>query len=80
MTSRIRSFVFGIVLLSLFGIVGAAKALTLTSITIDPEEQYGSTTNAPGAWTTNTLIPCLKSGSRRQMECSSTKGLNPAPG
>lgn len=37
-------------------------ALTLTSITIDPEDADGATTNAPGAWSTNTGDPLCQVG------------------
>jgi hypothetical protein len=41
-----------------------ANAATLTSITIDPADQSGSTTNAPGAWSTNTGDPLSQAGVR----------------
>ena len=45
---------------------GAAKpapvAVRLTSITIDPEDASGATTNAPGAWSTNLADPLCQAG------------------
>ena len=37
--------------------VGAAPSIKLTSITLDPENFTGATTNAPGAWSTNIADP-----------------------
>jgi YVTN family beta-propeller protein len=37
--------------------VGAASSVKLTSVTLDPENSTGATTNAPGAWTTNLADP-----------------------
>lgn len=34
-----------------------ASAVRLTSVTLDPEDATGTTTNAPGAWSTNTADP-----------------------
>lgn len=39
-----------------------ASAVSLTSITLDPEDASGSTTNAPGAWSTNTADPLSQVG------------------
>jgi len=39
-----------------------AAAVTLTSITIDPENADGATTNAPGAWSTGTGDPLCQVG------------------
>ena len=36
--------------------------LTLTSLTIDPEDSTGTTTNAPGAWSTNLADPLSQVG------------------
>lgn len=45
---------------------GAAKPaplnVRLTSITIDPEDASGTTTNAPGAWSTNLADPLCQAG------------------
>jgi hypothetical protein len=57
-----------ILLLALSGPIsaGAAKpapvAVRLTSITIDPEDASGATTNAPGAWSTNLADPLCQAG------------------
>jgi len=45
-----------------FVVVNAGMAVTLTSITIDPEDASGATTNAPGAWSTNTGDPLAQVG------------------
>ena len=52
-------------------IVGSASAakpsptnVFLTSITLDPEDANGQTTNAPGAWSTNTGDPLSQVGVR----------------
>ena len=46
--------------------VSAAKpapvTVRLTSITIDPEDASGATTNAPGAWSTNLADPLCQTG------------------
>jgi hypothetical protein len=54
---------------SLIGLAPLAPAsgatsppVTLTSITIDPEDSNGATTNAPGAWSTNTGDPLCQVG------------------
>jgi len=39
-----------------------ASAASLTSITLDPENASGATTNAPGAWSTNTADPLSQVG------------------
>lgn len=39
-----------------------AAPVTLTNITIDPEDANGATTNAPGAWSTNTADPLCQVG------------------
>ncbi len=50
------------------GSAGAAKptpppvTVTLTSLTIDPEDATGTTTNAPGAWSTNLADPLCQAG------------------
>jgi len=44
--------VIGVMLIGL--ITGSANAAQLTSITLDPENASGTTTNAPGAWSTST--------------------------
>jgi len=49
--------------------VSAAKpappiSVRLTSITIDPEDAAGATTNAPGAWSTNLADPLCQAGVR----------------
>jgi hypothetical protein len=62
MRSAKQCLVFGLVFLALLGLAGAVNAVTLTSITIDPEDQNGSTTNAPGAWSTNTGDPLSQAG------------------
>ena len=41
-------------ILLLLGMSSFALAASLTSITLDPEDSTGATTNAPGAWSTNT--------------------------
>lgn len=50
------------------GSVSAAKpsptSVFLTSITLDPEDSTGQTTNAPGAWSTNTADPLSQVGVR----------------
>ncbi len=50
------------------GSVSAAKPsptnVFLTSITLDPEDANGQTTNAPGAWSTNTGDPLSQVGVR----------------
>ena len=57
-----------ILLLALSGPIsaGAAKpapvTVRLTSITIDPEDASGATTNAPGAWSTNLADPLCQAG------------------
>jgi len=37
---------------------------TLTSVTVDPEDATGATTNAPGAWSTNLADPLTQVGVR----------------
>lgn len=39
----------------LIGTTAAASSVKLTSVTLDPEDPTGKTTNAPGAWSTNLL-------------------------
>lgn len=53
-----------IVMLSVLfiGICNLAFAVSLTSITLDPEDSTGTTTNAPGAWSTNTADPLSQVG------------------
>jgi len=50
------------------GSVSAAKpsptSVFLTSITLDPEDATGQTTDAPGAWSTNTADPLSQVGVR----------------
>ncbi len=42
--------------------VEAATSVKLTSITLDPENSSGTTTNAPGAWSTNLADPLAQMG------------------
>jgi hypothetical protein len=57
-----------ILLLSSFAVGNASAAkppplkVYLTSITLDPEDATGQTTNAPGAWSTNTADPLSQVG------------------
>ncbi len=44
------------------GVSNLAFAVSLTSITLDPEDSTGATTNAPGAWSTNTADPLSQVG------------------
>jgi hypothetical protein len=46
----------------LLGVSNVAFAVSLTSITLDPEDSIGVTTNAPGAWSTNTADPLSQIG------------------
>jgi hypothetical protein len=46
----------------LLGVSNFAFAVSLTSITLDPEDSTGATTNAPGAWSTNTADPLSQIG------------------
>ncbi len=41
-----------------------APVATLTSVTVDPEDANGATTNAPGAWSTNLADPLTQVGVR----------------
>ena len=75
MRSAKKCLVFGVVLLALLGLAGAVNAVTLTSITIDPEDQGGSTTNAPGAWSTNTGDPLSQVGVQASDGVFLNKGL-----
>lgn len=52
----ITAFLFSLVNSSVFA------AIRLTSITLDPEDADGSTTNASGAWSTNTSDPLSQMG------------------
>jgi hypothetical protein len=57
------SFVIAIMCLAVMGVpVSADVSVTLTSITLDPEDSTGATTNAPGAWSTNTADPLSQVG------------------
>ena len=53
-----------------WGVQGSANAApkppvaTLTSVTVDPEDTNGATTNAPGAWSTNLADPLTQVGVR----------------
>ncbi len=55
MRTRFCTFVMAVCLV--IGLYSAASAVSLTSITIDPENDTGATTNAPGAWSTGTGDP-----------------------
>jgi hypothetical protein len=44
------------------GATNPAESITLTSITLDPENATGQTTNAPGAYSTNTADPLAQIG------------------
>ncbi len=44
------------------GATNPAESITLTSITLDPENATGQTTNAPGAYSTNTGDPLAQIG------------------
>jgi|SRR5271157_3099970 len=44
------------------GSIALAQNIRLTSITLDPENAAGQTTNAPGAWSTNTADPLCQVG------------------
>ena len=44
------------------GATTPAESITLTSITLDPEDATGQTTNAPGAYSTNTGDPLAQIG------------------
>ena len=56
--SSILFKVFSIVLL----LPALAFAVDLTSVTLDPENSDGATTNAPGAWSSNTGDPLAQCG------------------
>ena len=57
------SFVIALMCLAVMGApVSADISVTLTSITLDPENSAGATTNAPGAWSTNTADPLSQVG------------------
>jgi hypothetical protein len=57
------AFVITIMCLAVSGVpVSAASSVTLTSITLDPENATGATTNVPGAWSTNTADPLSQVG------------------
>jgi hypothetical protein len=49
-------------ILLFLGVSHFAFAVSLTSITLDPEDSTGTTTNAPGAWSTNTADPLSQVG------------------
>lgn len=51
-------------LLSVCSMPRTASAAAITSITLDPEDASGTTTNAPGAWSTNASDPLSQLGVR----------------
>ena len=56
-------FVAVVVFILLFmGASNSTFAVSLSSITLDPEDSTGTTTNAPGAWSTNTADPLSQVG------------------
>jgi len=53
---------FVMIIFLIIGVSNLAFAVSLTSITLDPEDSAGTTTNAPGAWSTNTADPLSQVG------------------
>ncbi|MFQ5456806.1 MAG: hypothetical protein ACE5EA_11525, partial [Nitrospirota bacterium] len=60
MKTKINIIVLSILLF--MGVNSSVFAVSLTSITLDPEDSTGTTTNAPGAWSTNTGDPLSQVG------------------
>ncbi len=62
MEVKAKFYTFVLFILLIMGVSNFALAASLTSITLDPEDSTGTTTNAPGAWSTNTADPLSQVG------------------
>ena len=57
-----KQFVLTLLISLFLGVSNSTSATSLTSITLDPEDYTGTTTNAPGAWSTNLADPLSQIG------------------